>query len=103
MPGVSNLKVTCGRCETRFEVTQDPFRDTPLLCPKCGLSEVLPALRSDPLARPVQAAVPVLRAQCPNCKAKFTGVRNLEGPTRLTCPQCGRAETLPAPARAATA
>lgn len=97
MPEIRRLKVTCGRCSTPFEVTQDPFLDTPLLCPKCGLNEVLPALRSDPLARPEAAAVPVLRAKCPQCQARFTGVRNLHGPTVLTCPQCGRAETLPAP------
>ena len=97
MPEVRVLKVTCGRCDTRFEASQDPFLDTPLVCPKCGLDEVLPALRSDPLARPQPAAVPVLKAQCPQCKAKFTGVRNLQGPTVLTCPQCGRAETLAAP------
>lgn len=103
LPEMRILKVNCGRCETRFEVAQDPFVDTPLLCPKCGLNEVLPALRSDPLARPQSAAVPVLRAECPQCKARFTGVRNLHGPTVLTCPQCGRAETLALPAPKASA
>lgn len=97
MPDLRRLKVTCGRCEAHFEVAQDPLHDTPLVCPSCGLQEVLPALRSDPLRKPEAGAVPVLRAKCPQCKADFTGVRNLHGPTRLVCPKCGRAETLPAP------
>lgn len=97
LPDVRQLNVTCGRCQTRFAVTQDPLRDTPLVCPKCGLNEVLPAVGSDPLRQRESAAVPVLRATCPSCKASFTGVRALKGPTLLTCPQCGRAETLPAP------
>ncbi len=101
LPELRLLKITCGRCATPFEVTQDPMYDTPLVCPKCGLDEVLPALRGDPL-RPQSAAVPVLKATCPQCKTKFTGVRSLVGPTRLTCPQCGRAETLPAPAPTTT-
>lgn len=99
MPPVRLLKVTCGRCDTPFEVTQDPMQDTPLLCPKCGLTEVLPALRSDPLRGAAPATLPVLKARCPDCKAQFKGVRNLAGPTLLTCPQCGRQETLPAPER----
>lgn len=96
-PPIRLLKVTCGRCDTRIEVTQDPLLDTPIVCPKCGLNEVLPALRGDPLRGAQPAAVPVLKATCPSCKTKFTGVRSLAGPTRLTCPQCGHAETLPAP------
>lgn len=97
LPEVRQLKVTCGRCDTPFAVTQDPLHDTPLLCPKCGLNEVLPALASDALGKPEAAAMPVLRATCPQCKTKFTGVRALKGPTVLTCPQCGRAEHLPPP------
>ena len=103
LPPVRQLAITCGRCDTRFEVAQDPLHDTPLVCPKCGLNEVLPALASDSLRRSEAAAVPVLRAKCPDCKAQFTGVRNLHGPTVLTCPSCGRAETLPAPQAASAA
>lgn len=102
LPEVRQLKVTCGRCDTAFQVSQDPLLDTPLVCPKCGLHEVLPALASDPL-RKEKAAVPVLRATCPSCRTEFTGVRALTGPTVLTCPGCGRAETLAAPAVAAPA
>lgn len=107
VPELRVLRVTCGRCEARFEATQDPLLETPLVCPSCGLAEVLPALASDPLRKADPAAVPVLRATCPSCKASFTGVRNLHGPTVLTCPKCGRAETLqppaPGPGRASTA
>lgn len=102
LPALRQLNVTCGRCATRFDVAQDPLHDTPLLCPKCGLQEVLPALRSDALRKPETAAVPVLNVKCPQCKTAFSGVRNLRGPTRLTCPQCGRAETLAAPTPGAT-
>lgn len=97
LPSLRVLKVTCGRCAVAFEVAQDPLHDTPLVCPSCGLQEVLPALRSDALRKPETAAVPVLKVKCPQCKTAFTGVRNLRGPTRLTCPKCGRAETLAAP------
>lgn len=97
LPDVRQLSVTCGRCQTPFEVTQDPLHDTPLVCPKCGLNEVLPALASDVLRKQEAAAVPVLRAKCPDCKTQFTGVRALKGPTRLACPNCGRVETLAAP------
>lgn len=103
MPPVRLLKITCGRCDTRMEVTQDPLHDTPIVCPKCGLHEVLPALRGDPLRGSQAAAVPVLRATCPQCRTKFTGVRSFTGPTLLTCPQCGHSETLPTPAPTAAA
>lgn len=102
LPEARQLSVTCGRCQAAFAVVQDPLHDTPLVCPKCGLHEVLPALGSDPLRKQETAAVPVLRATCPGCKAHFTGVRALKGPTRLTCPQCGRVETLAAPVPSAT-
>lgn len=97
LPEPRILHVTCGRCETRFDVTQDPLVDTPIVCPSCKLTEVLPSLRGDPLRGTEQAAVPTLKASCPSCKTQFTGVRNLHGPTELVCPKCGRAEVLPAP------
>lgn len=97
LPEPRVLHVTCGRCDTRFDVTQDPLVDTPVVCPNCSLREVIPSLKGDPLRGKEQAAVPVLQARCPQCKAKFTGVRNLHGPTLLTCPSCGRQDTLPTP------
>ncbi|MFA5944730.1 MAG: hypothetical protein WC876_09715 [Candidatus Thermoplasmatota archaeon] len=97
LPEARILHVTCGRCEARFDVTQDPLVDTPVVCPSCKLHEVIPSLKGDPLRGFEQAAVPVLQARCPQCKAKFTGVRNLHGPTVLTCPSCGRQDILPAP------
>jgi len=97
LPEPRLLHVTCGRCDTRFDVTQDPLVDTPVVCPNCKLSEVLPSLKGDPLRGKEKAAVPVLQVSCPSCKTKFTGVRNLHGPTELVCPKCGRSEVLPAP------
>ena len=97
LPPPRLLHVTCGRCEARFDVTQDPLVDTPVVCPNCKLSEVIPSLKGDPLRGKEQAAVPVLQAGCPQCKTKFTGVRNLHGPTVLTCPTCGRQDVLPGP------
>lgn len=99
LPPQRILHVTCSECATRFDVTQDPIASTPIVCPKCGLNEVLPGLADDPLRPTQKAAVPVLKASCPKCKTKFTSVRNLHGPTVLTCPTCGRVETLAAPAR----
>jgi predicted nucleic acid-binding Zn ribbon protein len=97
LPETRILHVTCGRCEARFDVVQDPLVDTPVVCPNCKLSEVLPSLKGDPLRGAEKAAVPVLQARCPQCKTAFTGVRNLHGPTVLTCPTCGREDTLPTP------
>lgn len=97
LPAARTLHVTCGRCETRFDVTQDPLVDTPVVCPTCRLTEVLPSLRGDPLRGREKAAVPTLQARCPQCKTRFTGVRNLHGPTLLRCPTCGREDLLAAP------
>lgn len=97
LPDPRILHVTCGRCEARFDVTQDPLADTPVVCPSCKLTEVLPSLRGDPLRGKEQAAVPTLKARCPACKTQFTGVRNLRGATLLRCPACGREDLLPAP------
>ena len=99
LPEARILHVTCGRCETRFDVTQDPLVDTPVVCPSCKLTEVLPSLRGDPLRGTEQAAVPTLKARCPVCKTEFTGVRNLHGPTVLHCPKCGREDVLPTPVK----
>lgn len=98
LPDARTLHVTCGRCETRFDVTQDPLVDTPVVCPSCKLTEVLPSLRGDPLRGREKAAVPTLQARCPQCRTQFTGVRNLHGPTLLRCPKCGREDLLPTPA-----
>jgi ribosomal protein S27E len=100
LPPPRVLHVTCGRCEARFDVTQDPLVDTPVVCPGCQLSEVLPSLHADPLRGTQQAAVPVLQVRCPSCRTSFTAVRNLHGATPIGCPKCGREETLPPPAPA---
>jgi len=89
-----NLAVTCGRCSTRFNIERDPTAETPLVCPKCGLAEVIPALAENPLAPSERAAVPTVKARCPKCHTDFTAVRNLFGPTTLVCPSCGRTDTL---------
>jgi DNA-directed RNA polymerase subunit RPC12/RpoP len=99
-PAVRVLHVTCGRCQTAFDVTQDPTVDTPVVCPNCALTEVLPSLRADPLALRQPATVPTVKVACPQCGTQFQAVRNLSGPTPLRCPSCGRADELPAPSAA---
>ncbi len=94
LPPTRMLHITCGRCEAKFDVTQDPFQDTPILCPKCGLNEVMPSLHSDPLQRPDQGAIATLRIDCPQCKVRFSTVRNLHGPTPIVCPSCGRKDVM---------
>lgn len=96
-PVPRTLRITCGRCRQEFDVLQDPFAETPLLCPQCGLHEVLPSLRSDALAQPEPAALAALEVDCPQCMTHFHVLRDLHGPTELVCYQCGHKETLPAP------
>lgn len=91
------LHVSCGRCELAFEATQDPFAETPLLCPRCGLREVLPSLRGDPLKDSEAAAFAALQVDCPKCKTRFHAVRDLHDKTAVRCFECGHTETLPAP------
>jgi DNA-directed RNA polymerase subunit RPC12/RpoP len=93
-PRIRILHVTCGTCQTRFEARRDPAADSPIVCPNCGVSEVLPSLHSDPLRPAQKAAVPRLKVACPRCNKEFHAVHNLHGPTRLECPHCGRKETL---------
>lgn len=93
-PAERLLHVSCGRCERRFDVVQDPTAETPIVCPQCGLAEVLPSLHSDQLAPAEKVGVAALKVKCPQCGTKFQGVRNLDGPTELVCPQCGRRETV---------
>lgn len=88
------LKITCGRCAQAFEAQRDPYTETPILCPKCGLLEVLPSLRSDTGQPAERVKVPVMKVTCLKCTTEFHAVRALAGPTRVTCFQCGRAETL---------
>jgi len=71
-------------------VERDPVAETPIVCAKCGMAEVIPSLSENPLARPEKAAVPTVQVRCPQCKSRFTAVRNLFGPTAITCPTCGR-------------
>ncbi len=102
-PAPRPLKVTCGRCGTAFAVLQDPVAETPLVCWKCGLTEVLPSLRGNPLAPPERAAVPAVKATCSGCSTEFHAVRSLTAATVLQCPSCGRKETLPPPVETASA
>lgn len=104
-PERRRLKVTCGRCQHIFSVERDPMAETVLLCPKCGLTEVMPSLRGDALAQKEQAVVVALEVDCPECKTHFHAQRDLYGPTDLACPECGHKERLPPPkgAKKATA
>jgi len=95
-PSREKLKITCGRCEHEFHLERDPLAATPIVCPSCGLTEVLPSIRGDTLAAPEQALVPKLAAKCPDCKTDFHIVRNLHGPTPMVCPNCGKSDVLDA-------
>lgn len=97
-PALRLLHITCGRCAHAFDVTQDPTVDTPVVCPNCELTEVLPSLRADTLAKRQAAEVPAVKVQCPQCGTKFAVVRSLAGATPIRCPTCGRADELPPPA-----
>jgi len=89
------LKVTCGRCGHRFEVRRDPLAETVIHCPKCGLHEVVPSLRGDPLAGRERAAYRAARVTCPHCATTFHAKRDADRPTQIRCPECGAEETLP--------
>ncbi|MEK6985602.1 MAG: hypothetical protein AABX89_04385 [Candidatus Thermoplasmatota archaeon] len=96
-PAPRTLHITCGRCRTAFDVAQDPTVETRILCPNCSLSEVIPSLSADTLAPTTPDQLPILRVGCPNCGTKFSTPRSLTGATTLTCPACGRSDTLAAP------
>lgn len=96
-PRLHLLHVTCGRCEQGFDVHRDPVAETPVLCPKCGLREVLPSLRGDPLKQLQPGALSSLEVDCPKCDTHFHALRDLYGPTQIQCYNCGHQETLPAP------
>lgn len=102
-PEGRHLRVTCGRCDTGFTADMDPFAETPLLCPRCGLHEVLPSLRGDPLRDPEHAGFAALEVDCPKCKTHFHAMRDLYDKTVVQCHECGHKETLPAPKPAARA
>lgn len=97
-PPHHRLHVTCGDCEFQFEAEQDPFAETPLVCPRCGMQEVLPSLRGDPLrSRGEHVNTATLKIDCPKCDTTFHTVRNLHGPTKLSCFNCGKTGSVPAP------
>lgn len=100
-PAKRVLHITCGRCEHSFDLVQDPLAETPVVCPECGLTEVLPSLRGDTPEASEPAAVASVTAACPACNHKFHAVRNLHGPTTLSCPACGKTEVLPPPDKTA--
>lgn len=93
-PAPRRLDITCGRCEHRFHVERDPFAETVLHCPNCGLHEVLPSLRGDDLAPKEPAVYPVVRVTCPDCGTVSSHQRDPRSETPVACPRCGHAETL---------
>lgn len=95
-PAIRTLKVTCGKCSTHFEALRDPLKETVLQCPKCERMEILPSLRDDELAGIDQAIVPTLAISCPECNCNFKVPRNLDGATKLVCPDCGTTGEVPA-------
>lgn len=100
-PALRHLEVTCGRCRHDFRVDRDPLSETVLLCPNCGLTEVMPSLRGDALAKQERVGVAAMAVDCPKCETRFHVTRDLHGPTRLVCPDCGHSATLPAPKKRA--
>lgn len=93
---LQNLGLTCGRCTHKFEAVRDPYAETPILCPNCGLHEVLPSLRSNPLGKSERAALVTVEVDCPECSRHFHALRDLDADTPLECPDCKHAEMLPA-------
>ncbi len=91
------LHISCGRCEHEFDVHQDPFAETPILCAKCGLHEVIPSPRGDFLAEPQPTVMAAMQVDCPDCKTRFHALRDIYGPTKVTCFSCGHTETVAAP------
>lgn len=89
------MHITCGRCAHRFDLERDPYAETPVVCPECGLSDVLPSLRSDPLAGTQRGGIVKVEVDCPDCGHHFHARRDSTGKTRIACPQCGKADTLP--------
>lgn len=98
-PPRHRLKVVCGQCELEFDAEQDPFAETPLVCPRCGMKEVLPSLRGDDLAERETVVMASLQVDCPKCQTRFHALRDLHGPTQVVCFQCGHKGTVPAPTR----
>ncbi len=91
------LDVQCSKCDTRFDVERNVYEPTPIVCPKCGKTDVLPSLRGNEFAEPEGALVTALKVDCPKCKTKFHTVRDLDGPTHIECPKCGHTGTIPKP------
>jgi len=91
------LHVECSKCATRFDAERNLYESTPIVCPKCGKSDVLPSLRSDELAQPEGALVTILKVDCPKCKTTFHAARDLDGPTDIVCPECGHKGSVPGP------
>ncbi len=100
-PPLRILDVSCGRCNTEFQARSDPTRETVLLCPRCGMEEILPSTHHDALEGEDPVAVPTLEVDCPKCNTHFHALHDLHGPTVLRCPECGLEETLRAGTRSA--
>lgn len=97
-PASRLLHITCGDCAMAFDAKQDPFTETPIVCPKCGVQEVLPSLRGDDLrTRREHVNVASIAVDCPQCSTTFHALRNLHGATAIACYECGKTGSVPAP------
>lgn len=97
------VHIQCSQCDTKFDAERDVYQATPIVCPKCGKTDVLPSLRSDEAAQPEGALVTTLKVDCPKCKTRFHAIRDLDGPTKIVCPECGHTGTIPKPTAKASA
>jgi DNA-directed RNA polymerase subunit RPC12/RpoP len=98
-----HMHIECGECFTNFEVQRNPFEPTPIVCTKCGTTDILPSLRGESRAPPEGALVPTLKATCPQCSTKFYAVRDLDADTHIVCPKCAHHGVVPKPKAKATA
>lgn len=88
-PEKRQLKVTCTKCETAFQVEQDPYHDTHLECPECGRKDTIPAVYG---GGGIQERI--VEVDCPQCEHHFKTKAPEEGPVEIRCPECGLHETL---------
>ncbi len=88
-PPKTILHITCGGCETQFDVEQDPYHETPIDCPKCDAHDVMPPLYGG--GGQIERIVDVT---CPGCEADFRTKAPEEGPIDIVCPDCGLEETI---------
>jgi hypothetical protein len=88
-PPKTILHVTCGSCQTKFDVEQDPYHETRIDCQKCDAHEVMP-----PLYGGGGEMERIVDVTCPQCAAEFRSKAPEEGPVTIHCPDCGLEETI---------